>query len=287
MGYMDIDNLYKNQDILMYKECYAMEKIHGTSAHISYKDGKINFFSGGFPYEVFVGLFDKEKLLQIFKEVSPPDRSVHIYGEFYGSKYQGMSATYGNIPKFVCFDVKIGSIWLTVPKAEIFCLRLGLDFVYYTKIPCTLQAIDEQRDAPSVQAARNGITEPRKREGIVLRPLEEVIKNNGERIIAKHKNDDFRETKTPRNLTDKLIIRAKVKEIVDEWVTEERLNHILTSGEVEGIIENTGKIIHLMIEDIYKEGKGEIVESKDLEKAISRETALMFKRRLRENLREI
>ena len=29
MGYQHIDNLYKNQSILMFRECYALEKIHG------------------------------------------------------------------------------------------------------------------------------------------------------------------------------------------------------------------------------------------------------------------
>lgn len=38
MGYMHIDNLYKNQDMLIFRECYALEKIHGTSAHVSWKD---------------------------------------------------------------------------------------------------------------------------------------------------------------------------------------------------------------------------------------------------------
>ena len=51
MGYLHIDNLYKNQDILMFKECYAMEKIHGTSAHVSFKavpdqQATVGFFSG-------------------------------------------------------------------------------------------------------------------------------------------------------------------------------------------------------------------------------------------------
>jgi hypothetical protein len=30
MGYLHIDNLYKSQDILLFKRCYALEKIHGT-----------------------------------------------------------------------------------------------------------------------------------------------------------------------------------------------------------------------------------------------------------------
>jgi len=29
MGYAHIENLYKNQEILMFKRCFAMEKIHG------------------------------------------------------------------------------------------------------------------------------------------------------------------------------------------------------------------------------------------------------------------
>lgn len=41
MAYMHIENLYANQTILESKECYAMEKIHGTSAHISGKDGNL------------------------------------------------------------------------------------------------------------------------------------------------------------------------------------------------------------------------------------------------------
>jgi len=282
MSYMDIDNLYKNQDIFQFKECYALEKIHGTSAHISYKNGNISFFSGGFPHKIFVKLFDEGKLLEIFKEVSPPNRSIHVYGEFYGSKFQRMSATYGDAPKFVCFEVKIGNVWLNVLKAEKFCERLGLEFVHYKRIPTTLEAIDAERDADSVQAIRNGMGAGHKREGIVLRPLEEVTKNDGKRIIAKHKRDEFRETATPRKVLDKLKMLEEAKDIVDEWVTEERLNHIITSGKVELAIENIGEIISLMIEDIEKEGKEEVKITEAAKKAIGRETALMVKRRVRE-----
>lgn len=37
MSYADIENLYKNRRIMLFKECYAMEKIHGTSAHVGWK----------------------------------------------------------------------------------------------------------------------------------------------------------------------------------------------------------------------------------------------------------
>ena len=292
MAYQHIDSLYKNQDILMFKECFAMEKVHGTSAHIGYSSGKLNFFSGGSKYESFISLFDQEALLEAFEnhfgkydETIEHNISCVVFGEAYGGKCQGMSATYGNQFRFIAFEVKIGSMkignmWLNVPKAEKICQHLGLDFVHYTKIPATLDAIDYERDLPSVQAVRNGMGNDKLREGIVLRPLEEFTNNNGERVIAKHKGDAFKETQTSRHPNDILIRKVEIADITNEWVTEERLNHILNRGVVEERIEDTGKIISLMVEDVCREGKGEIKDSLDLRKAIGRETALMFKRRL-------
>lgn len=286
MAYMHIDNLYKNGDILLHKRCYAMEKIHGTSAHISYKNGRIAFFSGGAKYEEFVKLFDIDSLQEKMGALNLGDTSLHIYGEAYGGKMHGMSATYGNSLKFVVFEVKIGDMWLAVPQAESFANDLGLEFVHYLEIPCDLESIDRQMNEPSVQAIRNGIPELKMREGIVLRPLIEVRKNNGERIIAKHKRPEFSETRTPRVVGDKLEKMAEANAIVKEWATEERLSHILGRGEVELQIENIGKIIELMVEDIYREGEGEIVESNELRKAIGRTTALMCKRLLNRRLME-
>ena len=42
MGYAHIENLYKCQDILMFRECYATEKIHGcleSETQLETKDG--------------------------------------------------------------------------------------------------------------------------------------------------------------------------------------------------------------------------------------------------------
>jgi hypothetical protein len=66
MGYAHIENLYRNKAILMFKECWAMEKIHGTSAHIAWRDGHVTFFSGGAKHDDFVALFDAEKLAAAF-----------------------------------------------------------------------------------------------------------------------------------------------------------------------------------------------------------------------------
>ncbi|KKK82628.1 hypothetical protein LCGC14_2801480, partial [marine sediment metagenome] len=81
MAYQHIDNLYKNQDILLFTECYAMEKIHGTSAHISYNKGELKFFAGGGNYDNFVALFNIEDLKKRFDEVIIGNETVVVYGE--------------------------------------------------------------------------------------------------------------------------------------------------------------------------------------------------------------
>ena len=289
MAYLDIDNLYKNQDILLFKECYCLEKIHGTSAHIAWKDNQVRFFSGGAKHENFVALFDVDFLKGEFEKTGLLE--VVIYGEAYGGKEQGMKATYGDKLRFVVFDVKIGHSWLDVPKAESFVCPFGLELVHYVKTSTKLEDLDAQRDAPSVQAVRNGMGEstdrkgfcPPIREGVILRPLIEVRKNNNARIIAKHKREEFSETNTVRSVNpEKLKVLDKAKEIASEWVTEQRLTNILSHiKEEDRQMENAGEIIKLMVEDIEREGKDEIDWSKDARKAISRETALMFKNRLK------
>src|SRR4051812_23692424 len=112
MGYLHINNLYKDQKILNFKRCYALEKVHGTSAHVKFSvdehpDGidiyNLTFYGGGEKHERFEALFDKAALLQRFEELG--HREVTVYGEAYGGKQQGMSHTYGPDLKFIVFDV--------------------------------------------------------------------------------------------------------------------------------------------------------------------------------------
>jgi hypothetical protein len=285
MSYMHIENLYKAQEIFMFKECFAMEKIHGTSSHVSFNAGEVKFFSGGCSNLEFVKLFNKDVLQEKLKSMT--ESTVFVYGEAYGGKLMGMSATYGKGLRFVAFEVKIGDCWLNVSKAHAFCESLGLDFVPYVKIPCTLEAIDAERDKPSVQAVKLGMGS-HLREGIVLRPIEEFTMNNGSRVIAKHKRDEFMETSTPRKVVDpdQLQVLSDAKAIADEWATLERLNHVLDGNSIELRIENTGKVIKLMCEDIFREAGIEVRGSQVADREIGRATALMFKEKLKSQLKE-
>lgn len=275
MGYMHIENLYKNQDIFLFKECYALEKIHGTSAHIQFHDGQIKYFSGGSNYENFKQIFINLNL------ESKMVKDMIIYGEAYGGKMQGMSDTYGKNLKFIAFDVMINKKWLNVPMAKSIVEGLGLEFVPYNKISTEIEAINQERDSDSIVAINNGMGAGKKREGVVLRPLIEIKKNNGERIMAKHKRDDFRETKTKREIDpNKFKILSEASEIAEEWVTPMRLEHVLQRIENK-TIENICEILDAMQEDVLRESKGEIILSKEAIKAIRYKTAYIFKERLK------
>ena len=302
MGYLHINNLYKEQTILLFKVSYALEKIHGTSAHIYFNPpvtptstGQLTFFAGGESHNNFLSLFNEGELLKAFNDLGVPcDKSVTVYGEAYGGSQQGMSHTYGPNLKFIVFDVQIGDCWLNVPDAEQVAKKLGLEFVHYTKISTDLKSLDTERDACSVQAVRNGVNTPeefmsgkgKKREGVVLRPLIELTMNNGERVICKHKGDEFKETATPRPVVDPA--KAKLMEdaiaIANEWVTATRLQHVL--DKLPGhCMEKMRDIIAAMQEDVLREAKGEIVESEAVKKAIGKKAVEMYKNFLKSQIK--
>lgn len=285
MGYQKIQNLYKDKDILLVKRIYAMEKIHGSSAHIAFNAteaggaGSLHFYAGGCKHDSFVALFNQEAILAKMVAACPfPNAKVVVFGEVYGGKMQGMRETYGDQLRFIAFEVKIGDTWLCVPAAEKFVLNLGLEFVHYKEIDSTVAAIDAERDADSVQAVRNLNKPGMRREGVVLRPLEELTKNNGHRIMAKHIHPDFRENKTERKVDDPEKMRQfqEASAVVDEFCTPMRLTHVL-SKIPDHCVEKMKIIIDAMVEDINTECADEFTPSANINRLIGTKTAKMYK----------
>lgn len=295
MGYKKIPNLRKSSLMLeIFKEVYATEKIHGTSTHIAYKNGELKFFPGCIKYDLFASLFDHDQLLEKFEAINSPE--IIIFGEGYGGKCQRMAHVYGPDTRFVAFEVKIGNHWLNVEKAHKVVEEFGLEFVHWVKGPATLDFVNYWRDQPSEQAKRNGMGDNHIREGIVIRAPVEVTLNDGKRLLAKHKRPEFEETKSARSDKpidpEKKLRMAKASEIAEEYVVPMRLDHVLdkyvafhrtTNPDFEPSIENTGQVISAMIKDVKTEEGDEIEWTKEVDKAISRKTALLYKQYLRDN----
>jgi hypothetical protein len=257
---------------------------------VRWNDGQVTFFSGGEKHERFRALFDHVLLAEGFARIGQTE--VVVYGEAYGGSQQGQSHRYGKELKFVAFDVKMRALeegeeyWLPVPAAEEVVKNLGLEFVHYVKVSTDLAALDAERDAPSEQARRNGVEGVHPREGVVLRPLMEVTKNNQSRIISKHKRDDERETATPRKVVDptKIQVLLKADEVAVEWVTPTRLQHVLDKVGPDSNVEQTGDVIRAMLEDVKREGAGEIVWGKETNAAIGKKTREIFMAHLKARL---
>ena len=282
MSYLHIENLYRDQSILLFRECYALEKIHGTTARVSWRDGRVHYSPGGDnPIDAFKALFDDEALHSAFTALG--HASVTVFGEAYGGSQQGQGWRYGPGHRFTAFEVRIGELWLAVPSADDVTKRLGLEFVHYRKVSTDLAALDAERDAPSEQARRNGVPGDQPREGVVLRPLIELRMNNDKRIIAKHKRDDERETGTPREVVDpsKLLVLTKATEIAEEWVTPTRLQHVLDKLPSGLGVRDTGTVVQAMLDDVIREGAGEFVDGKEARTAIGRKTSELFNLKLK------
>ncbi len=67
--------------------------------------------------------------------------------------------------------------------------------------------------------------------------------------------------------------------IADEWVTPMRLEHVLQRVPADDM-SAAPKVIAAMVEDVYREGKGEVVESREATTAIGRKTAELLKKYL-------
>ncbi len=306
MSYASILNLYKDQAVLNFPEVFALEKVDGTSSSIchtkqesTYTDnhkvtskGNFHYHGGGITGEQFKSLFDTETLERELHKVDC--QKITIYGESYGGKIQKCADRYGATIKFVAFEVKIDDRWLTVPEAEALVVSLGLEFVHYVRIPTKLSLIDAERDAISEQAIRNGVTTRDgtfvRREGIVLRTIDEQLDHRGNRIMAKHKRAEERETKTDRPVdTAKVEALKEGRAIAEEWVTKNRLvGHVLPKIEGDPIVDmtRTREVISAMLKDIEKESEGEIVWSDVARAEIGKRTAQLLKQYFQDQLRE-
>lgn len=283
MGYLHIDNFYKDTKIQLFKQCYALEKLHGTSAHLHWNGEEVTYFSGGENFSNFYTLFDNDSLVSRFKE--QPSNNVTVYGEAYGGKQQGQSWRYGKKLKFTVFDVKIDDNWLNVPSAERYVNSLGLEFVPYKLISTDIKSLDVARDSWSEQAKRNGVEGDKPMEGVVLRPLLEMRTSAEKRVIVKHKRAEERETKTVREpkSPEEQAVLDKVEEICEEYVTPIRLEHVLDKLKVDGKepeIEDIPKIIKATVEDVVREASGEIVDNRDVRVGLGKKTVSLFKKRM-------
>ena len=70
------------------------------------------------------------------------------------------------------------------------------------------------------------------------------------------------------------------KAVAAEWVVPNRLDHVLDKLGNPNDVSDTGKVIEAMVEDVMREGAGEIADTKAVRRAIGAAAAKLFKARV-------
>lgn len=168
------------------------EKIDGTNIRVHWDGHKVTF--GGrtdraqipaklvaFLNDTFGGDENEQLFEQKFGETA-----VTLYGEGYGPGIQ-KGGLYREDVSFILFDVQVGDIWLTRESVGDIAAALGIDVVPFLGIGTLQDAVNIVRQCPRSCIGMAHM------EGIVARPVVEVLDRMGRRVIVKIKVRDFGE----------------------------------------------------------------------------------------------
>lgn len=172
--------LYKNDWIFT-------EKVDGTNIRVMW-DGK-NVIFGGRTDNAQMPTFLNYRLLELFPKAKFEifDSPVCLYGEGYGAKIQKGGGNYkADGVDFVLFDVMIGEWWLKWEDVQDIAGKLQINTVPLVGIGPLYKAEDK------VERGYNSAWGDFLAEGLVCKPIIDLLSRNKERIIVKLKTKDFK-----------------------------------------------------------------------------------------------
>lgn len=179
----------KNRTYSMLKSWRWTEKIDGTNIRCIWMSGKLTF--GGktdnaqIHADLIKWLYENvtvDKMREVF-----PDADAVLYGEGYGAGIQKGGGLLSPVKKFVLFDVRVGTWWLSHENVCDVAAKLGLDVV---------PDFGEMTLEDATELVRGGFKSRLAcsvcdAEGLVGRPLETLFDKKGARLIVKLKTKDF------------------------------------------------------------------------------------------------
>ena len=183
------DFTYPEFRFLRFNHWVFTEKVDGTNIRIMFDPEARSVTFGGrgnnsqIPAKLTNALNEMfSARVNLFEDFDAP---MCLYGEGYGAGIQKVGANYSPINRFALFDVKIGDVWLERHNVQDIADRLEIEDVPIIGTG----TLDDM-----VEIARRGFKSTWgdfQAEGIVARPLVEMRRRTGERIITKIKCRDF------------------------------------------------------------------------------------------------
>lgn len=166
------------------------EKIDGTNIRVHWDGHRVSF--GGrteraaIPAHLMnylIDTFGGEETEQLFEQKFG-ETEVTLYGEGYGAKIQS-GGLYRSDVSFILFDVLIGDIWLIRDSVEDIAKCFGIDVVPIIFEGTLLEGVDFVKTKPMSTIGKAPM------EGVVARPVVELLDRRGRRVIVKIKVRDF------------------------------------------------------------------------------------------------
>lgn len=170
------------------------EKIDGTNIRVMYDGDKVSYNGKTDNAEIHKDLKTYlevnyvarlKDFHKIFPNPTEDPTAVCLYGEGYGAGIQKGGGRYQEEKQFVLFDVNIGGWWLQRADVEDIAEKLDIKTAPIMGMG-TLHQMLQTAEKGFDSAWGEFIAE-----GIVARPLTELIGRDGKRIITKIKYKDF------------------------------------------------------------------------------------------------
>lgn len=187
-----IEGKFRNETVEYLKdnEWEFTEKIDGTNIRILWDGHKVTFAGrtdkAQIPAELtnrLVELFGGETNEQLFEQKFG-ETEVMLIGEGYGAKIQN-GGLYKSNQDFILFDVMIAGNWQPRESVNNIAEYFGIEVVPIVLTGTIQEAVDYVKTKPKSQIGTANS------EGIVGRPLEELLDRCGNRLIVKIKVRDF------------------------------------------------------------------------------------------------
>lgn len=187
-----IENKFRNPTVEYLSDNHWVftEKIDGTNIRIHWDGHKVEF--GGRTDRADIPKHLNEKLEVLFGgEVNEElfeqkfgSNDVIFYGEGYGNKIQN-GGNYRSDGSFILFDVRINDLWLTRESVEDIAMYFGLEIVPVVMVGTIDEAVEFVKTHPKSTIGTAYM------EGLVGRPMYELLDRRGNRVIVKIKYKDF------------------------------------------------------------------------------------------------
>jgi len=291
------------------QEFLVQEKVHGANVCFVTDGVTVSFGKRSGFVEVDEKFYDYEEMYErytskvinlflVVQEQYTDMKTLSVFGEMFGGKYPhpGVQPVknmmliqkgvyYCPNHEFYAFDLYITTSdtgrFLSVDEMNTYFEREGF-FYAKTLFRGTLaECIKYPNDSPSMISEWLGLppVEDNICEGIVIRPVVPTYLHNGARVLLKSKNERFAEKTSVKKREPRTVVEPSYSEeltnllpVVEEYVTENRLNNVASKIGQISVPKDTGKLIGLfskdILEDFLKEYSGEYIELEKSEQKI-------------------